>query len=342
MELYLDSVDFKEIEAAFKLGFVKALTTTPTFMHKHGITDISGAIVKLSSMVPDLQVEALGRTHDEIVAAAEQILALPLQRKPVFKVPVGLEALRACNTLTKAGNRVNVHLVYSLNQAYMAMEAGAAFVCPLAGRMHDQGQDANRLFAQCAEVKARYGYTTKIMYSSVRHPEHVRSALLAGADVCTVPWSVLQRLCDHALTEVGTSQFFEHTTLMTVHVGEAMGSGGKAICAVDAPVSEALVKMTESRLGAVALTDAQGRLAGVFTDGDLRRDLQKDGTGILSRPIAQVGHTSKPLTISADALLYEAAKMFQDHKVDNVVVVEADRPLGLLDVQDLVRMGLLG
>ena len=342
MELYLDSVDFKEIEAAFKLGFVKALTTTPTFMHRHGITDISAAIVKLSGMVPDLQVEALGRTHDEIVAAADQLLALPLAKEPVFKVPVSMESLRACHTLTKRGHRVNVHLVYTLNQAYLAMEAGAAFVCPLAGRMHDQGQDANALFAQIAEVKRKFGYKTKIMYSSVRHPEHVRSALLSVADVCTVPWSVLQRLCDHALTEVGTSQFFEHTTLMTVRVRDAMASGVKALCGVDEPVSQALVRMTESRLGAVALTDAQGRLAGVFTDGDLRRDLQKDGTGLLSRPIAQVGHSSKPLTLSADALLYEAAKMFQEHKVDNVVVVEADRPIGLLDVQDLVRMGLLG
>ena len=342
MELYLDSVDFTEIEAAFKLGFVKSLTTTPTFMHRHGITDVQGAIVKLSGMVPDLQVEALGRTHDEIVAAAEELLALPLKLKPVFKVPVSLEALRACNTLTRAGNRVNVHLIYSLNQAWMAMEAGAAFVCPLAGRMHDQGQDANRLFEQIAEVKARYGYGTKIMYSSVRHPEHVRTALLAGADVCTVPWSVLQRLCDNALTEVGANQFFEHTTLMTVRVRDAIGSGGKAICGVDEPVSQALVRMTESRLGAVALVDAEGRLAGVFTDGDLRRDLQREGPGILGRPLSQIGHSAKPHTISADALLYEAARLFQQHKVDNVVVVEADRPVGLLDVQDLVRMGLLG
>jgi len=342
MELYLDSVDFKEIEDAFKLGFVKALTTTPTFMHRHGITDIQGAIVRLSGMVPDLHVEALGRTHEEIIAAAEQILTLPLKLKPVFKVPVSIEALRACHALTQKGNRVNVHLIYSLNQAYMAMEAGAAFVCPLAGRMHDQGQDANRLFEQIAGVKARYGYKTKVMYSSVRHPEHVRSALLAGADVCTVPWGVLQRLTDHALTEVGANQFFEHTTLMTVRVREAIGSGGRAICGIGEPVSQALVQMTESRLGAVALVDAQGRLAGVFTDGDLRRDLQRDGPGIVSRPLSEIGHSSKPLTIAADALLYEAAQLFQKHKVDNVVVVEADRPIGLLDVQDLVRMGLLG
>ncbi|MBT8062271.1 MAG: transaldolase, partial [Gammaproteobacteria bacterium] len=146
MDLYLDSVDFKEIEAAFKFGFVKGLTTTPTFMHRHGITDVDGAIVKLSGMVPELQVEALGETVDAIVSEAERILALPLEREPVFKVPISNAGVTACDTLTKRGHRVNVHLIYTLNQAYMAMAAGAAFVCPLAGRLQDQGHDAIKLF----------------------------------------------------------------------------------------------------------------------------------------------------------------------------------------------------
>ncbi len=126
MELYLDSVDFEEIEQAFELGFLTGLTTTPTFMHRHGITDVDGAIVKLSGMVPELQVEALGNTHDEIVSEAERLLTLPLENEPVFKVPISQEGVRACNTLTKRGHRVNVHLIYTLNQAYMAMAAGAA------------------------------------------------------------------------------------------------------------------------------------------------------------------------------------------------------------------------
>ena len=82
MDLYLDSVDFKEIERAFEFGFVKGLTTTPTFMHRHGITDIDGAIVKLSGMVPELQVEALGDTVDSILAEADRILQLPLEKEP--------------------------------------------------------------------------------------------------------------------------------------------------------------------------------------------------------------------------------------------------------------------
>src|SRR5690606_24652698 len=104
MDLYLDSVDFKEIEAAFDFGFVKGLTTTPTFMHRHGITDIDGAIVKLSGMVPELQVEALGDSPEQIVAEAERILSLPLARKPVFKVPISNDGVKACRRLTDRGH----------------------------------------------------------------------------------------------------------------------------------------------------------------------------------------------------------------------------------------------
>jgi transaldolase len=111
MELYLDSVNFQEIEEAFNLGFLTGLTTTPTFMHRDGITDIDGAIVKLSKMVPELQVEALGNTHDEIIDEAHRLLDLPLAKEPVFKVPISEVGVRACNTLTREGHRVNVHLI---------------------------------------------------------------------------------------------------------------------------------------------------------------------------------------------------------------------------------------
>ena len=90
MDLYLDSVDFDEIEQALEFGFIKGLTTTPTFMHRHGIKDIDSAIVKLSGMVPELQVEALGETPDSIINEAKRILALPLKQEPVFKVPISV------------------------------------------------------------------------------------------------------------------------------------------------------------------------------------------------------------------------------------------------------------
>lgn len=341
MDLYLDSVDFKEIEAAFELGFVKGLTTTPTFMHRHGITDIDEAIVKLSGMVPELQVEALGETHDAIIAEAHRLLTLPLKSKPVFKIPVSNVGLRACNTLAKEGHKVNVHLVYTLNQAYMAMAAGASFVCPLAGRLQDQGHDAIALFEDCVEVIEKYGYDSKIMFSSVRHPDHVRQALLSGAHVCTVPWSVMKKICDNSLTTLGADQFFEHTRLMTIKVKEAIRPTNP-LCRLDETVTAAMIKMTESGLGAVTLVDAGGKLAGIFTDGDIRRQIQKSGHAVLENKMQDLDFTKEPVTVNSDALLYVAVNTLQEKQLDNIIVLEDNRPIGILDVQDLVKLGLLG
>jgi transaldolase len=341
MELYLDSVDFAEIEAALDYGFVRGLTTTPTFMHRHGITDIDGAIVKLSGMVPELQVEALGETPDTILAEAERILALPLKREPVFKVPISNAGVKACQRLTEKGHRVNVHLIYTLNQAYMAMEAGAAFVCPLAGRLQDQGHDAIRLYEQCVDVIERHDYTAKVMFSSVRHPEHVRQALLAGVHVCTVPFAVMQHLCDNSLTALGTAQFREHTQLMTRRVSDVIRADNPVCRAADT-LSTAMVSMTESRLGTVTIVGQDGSVAGVFTDGDLRRRLQSEGRAILDKTLAEIGYSESPITIGKDSLLDEAVKLFKEFEVDSIIVVDDDRPCGVLDIQDLVRLGLLG
>jgi transaldolase len=341
VDLYLDSVDFKEIEAALEYGFVKGLTTTPTFMHRHGITDIDAAIVKLSGMVPELQVEALGDTPDAILAEADRLLSLPLEREPVFKVPISNEGVKACSRLTQKGHRVNVHLIYTLNQAYMAMEAGAAFICPLAGRMQDQGHDAIQLFEQCVDVIERYDYDSKVMFSSVRHAEHVRQAMLTGVHVCTMPFSVMKNLCENTLTALGTAQFREHTALMTMRVKDVIREANP-VCEASETLSAAMVKMTESRLGTVTLVDTKGAVAGVFTDGDLRRKLQADGRAILDKPLSAIGFSTKPHTIARDALLNDAVKLFKKAEVDSIIVVDGARPVGVLDVQDLIKLGLLG
>jgi TalC/MipB family fructose-6-phosphate aldolase len=341
MDLYLDSVDFKEIERGFEFGFLKGLTTTPTFMHRHGITDIDGAIVKLSGMVPELQVEALGETVDTILAEADRILALPLVKEPVFKVPISNAGVMACQRLTAKGHRVNVHLIYTLNQAYMAVAAGAAFVCPLAGRLQDQGHDAIQLFEQCVDMIERHNYDSKVMFSSVRHPEHVRQALLAGVHVCTVPYNVIAHLCDNSLTALGTAQFREHTALMTLRVKELIRPQNP-VCELAETLSAAMVKMTESRLGVVSLVDKSGKLAGIFTDGDLRRRLQEDGRKILDTALEKIGYTQSPVTIGAEALLNEAVKLFKEFEVDSIIVLDGERPTGVLDIQDLVKLGLLG
>lgn len=336
MELYLDSANLKEIEEGFKLGFLDGLTTTPTFMQREGITDIDGTIVKLSKMVPVLQIEALGNTAEDVKKEAIRQLNLGLDpKKTVFKIPVSLEGVRACDLLRKEGLMVNVHLVYTLQQAYMAMHAGASYVCPLVGRLQDQGHDALALVEQCVNAVDHYGYDTKIMFSSVRNSEHVRNAINLGVHTITVPLKVLKGLTDNNFTTVGTEQFLADTRLMTVRVKEAINAVNP-IVAPGTNLKDAIVKMTEFGFGCVTVTNDDGSVRGIFTDGDLRRLLQKDGEHILDKKIGDLAHNS-PISIDANALLNEASGIFKKAGVDNILVTENGKPIGMLDIQDLER-----
>jgi transaldolase len=268
-------------------------------------------------------------------------MSLGLERPPVFKVPISNEGVKGCQRLRARGYKVNVHLIYTLNQAYMAMEAGASFICPLAGRMQDQGHDAIQLFEQCVDVIDRYGYDSKVMFSSVRHAEHVRQAMLTGVHVCTMPFSVMKNLCENTLTALGTAQFREHTALMTQRVKDVIRASNP-VCETNDTLNNAMVKMTESRLGTVTLVDGKGAVAGIFTDGDLRRKLQAGGRTILDKKLAEIGFSESPVTIAHDALLNEAVKVFKSKALDSIIVVDGKKPVGVLDVQDLIKLGLLG
>ena len=334
MELYLDSADRQEIEEGFGLGILDGLTTTPTFMHRHGIEDVDAYLLELAGLVPVLQVEALGETADEIRAEALRLLELGLDPgRTVFKIPVSLEGVRACRRLTDEGLLVNVHLVYTLQQAYMAMHAGAAYVCPLVGRLQDQGQDALALVADSVDAVERYGYDTRVMFSSVRHVEHVRNALQLGAHTITVPFSILVRLTENLFTTVGTDQFRLHTRMMTRTVGEVMNSINPLVTG-DTRLRDAIVSMTEYGFGCVTVVDGSGELLGVFTDGDLRRLLQGNGRDVLDRRMGDLEYGT-PIHVERSAKLNEASELFHRHKVDNLLVMDHGRPAGMLDIQDL-------
>ncbi len=334
MELYLDSADLNEIEKAFELGFIKGLTTTPTFMHRHGVTDIDSLILKLADITPILQIEALGKTADEIVAEAHRQLNLGLdKKKTVFKIPISIEGVKACKRLRDEDFLVNVHLIYTLQQAYMALEAGANYVCPLVGRLQDQGHDALDIVAQIVDAVENFGYDSKVMFSSVRHPEHVRNAINLGVHVCTVPWKVMKMLTENAFTTIGTDQFFEHTRMMTVKVKEILGANNP-IVSVNDSLTSALVKMTESGFGCVSVVDENGKLKGAFTDGDLRRHIEKHGNDGINKSMGEFDY-KPPITISGEALLNEASAMFHDKGVDNIIVLNEDEVMGILDIQDL-------
>jgi len=337
MELYLDSADIKEIKQAFEIGFIDGLTTTPTFMHRHGITDVDATIMDLSKIVPVLQIEALGETADEIVAEAYRQEALGLDRTTtVYKIPVSMEGLKACKELTKEGFLVNVHLVYTLQQAYMAMQAGATYVCPLVGRLQDQGTDALQLVEACVNAVNYYGYDTKIMFSSVRNVEHVRNAIEIGVHTITAPWKIMKQLTENHFTEIGTRQFFEHTRLMTVRVKDIINDNNPTVDG-NSTVTDCLVKMTAGGFGAVTIVNDSQEAIGFFTDGDLRRLIESEGADAVNKKISELT-MSTPLSIDGDELLFEAQKLFTEKKVDELVVTSNGKVIGMIDIQDLVKL----
>ena len=289
MELYLDSIKVDEVIAANKLGFLTGLTTTPTFMHREGIKDVDGAILQLSKMVNVLMVEALGNNAEEIVKEAERLLALGLDKeKVVFKIPMSFEGARACKILTDKGIKVNLHLVYTLQQAYLAFCAGATYVCILVGRLQDQGHDALALVEQCIKAVEKYNYKTKIMFSSVRNVEHVRDAINLGAHTVTVPWNILKQLSQNHFTEIGI-QTICGAYRTAYNQGADLVITENVFLNYNSTVLDGLMLMTNSKLGAVIVLNDKEDIYRIFTDGDLRRLLKSGNSRHSSQEIQGAG-----------------------------------------------------
>ncbi len=335
MELYLDSVKFDEIEQANNLGFITGLTTTPTFMHREGIKDVDAAILKLSKMVSVLQIEALGDNAEQIVAEAKRLLTLGLDKnKTVFKIPISLEGAKACKMLTSEGFMVNIHLVYTIQQAYLAMCAGATYVCVLIGRGQDQGVDTLTLAAECVQMAEEYGFDSKIMFSSVRNLEHIRNAIDIGCHTITVPWSIMKNMCNNNLTDIGTKQFEDHTNLTMTKAKEVVTTENITI-SKDKTIGDALIQMTKNKLGAVIVVDGNNQIYRIFTDGDLRRMLSEDNGSLLTKKFTDV-EPNTPVTVDADATLMEVSDILHQKKIDNIIVTNTDGIVGLIDIQDIV------
>jgi transaldolase len=205
MELYIDTANLDEIKQAADLGVLDGVTTNPSLVAKEGV-DFHTRLREICEVVPGpVSAEVVALEHDAMIAEAQDLIAIA--GNIVIKLPCIEEGLKACKTLSDRGVRVNMTLCFQPLQALMAAKAGAFLISPFVGRIDDVGTDGMQLIEQIRHIYDNYGFKTKILSASIRHPQHMVQSALLGADVATVPFKVIQQVLKHPLTDVGLERF---------------------------------------------------------------------------------------------------------------------------------------
>lgn len=231
MRFFLDTADLEEIRNAQSLGVLDGVTTNPSLMAKAGVADFERHYQTICEIVEegDVSAEVISTEYSGIVREGKHLAKL--HDNIVVKIPLIPEGVKAIKTLSEEGIRINTTLIFSAPQALLAAKAGAAYVSPFVGRIDDTGHDGMALIEDIRTIFDNYGFPTEILAASIRHPQHIVQAALAGAEVATLPYTVLMALFRHPLTDRGLQQFLDdHAKL------QASLAGSKSVSA--APVAE--------------------------------------------------------------------------------------------------------
>lgn len=205
MELYIDTASLDEIRAAHALGVLDGVTTNPSLIAKEGV-DYSKRLAQICDIVP-------GPVSAEVIATEftamidEGRLYAGIADNIVVKLPITADGLRACKALSDEGIRTNMTLCFQPMQAWLVAKAGAFLVSPFIGRLDDISHDGMQLIHDIRQIYDNFGFSTKLLAASIRHPKHMLDCALAGADVATVPFSVINQLLKHPLTDQGLEKF---------------------------------------------------------------------------------------------------------------------------------------
>lgn len=208
MKFFIDTANVEDIKKANDMGVICGVTTNPSLIAKEG-RDFGQVIAEIASIVDGpISGEVKATTVDAEGMIAEGREIAKIHPNMVVKIPMTVEGLKATKTLTDEGIKVNVTLIFSTNQALLAARAGATFVSPFLGRLDDISQPGIDLIESISAVFANYPeIDTEIIAASVRNPIHVTDCALAGADIATVPYSVIEQMTKHPLTDQGIAKF---------------------------------------------------------------------------------------------------------------------------------------
>jgi transaldolase len=205
MKFFIDTANINEIKEAAALGILDGVTTNPSLVSKEG-KDFRKLLDEILAIVDGpVSAEVISTDYDGILKEAHDLVKI--HKNIVVKVPLIKEGLKAVRTLSNENIKTNVTLCFSASQALLAAKAGATYISPFVGRLDDISHDGMELISQIVQIYRNYNYKTEVLVASIRHPLHLVEAALMGADVCTMPFSVIDKLFNHPLTDLGLEKF---------------------------------------------------------------------------------------------------------------------------------------
>ncbi|HKB87787.1 MAG TPA: fructose-6-phosphate aldolase [Ignavibacteriaceae bacterium] len=205
MKFFIDTADIEEIKEAESLGILDGVTTNPSLVSKTG-KDFRKLLDEILEIVDGpVSAEVISTDYEGIVKEGRELSKI--HRNIVVKVPLIKEGLKSVKTLSEEGIKTNVTLCFSPSQALLAAKAGASYISPFVGRLDDISTSGMDLISQIVQIYRNYNYETEVLVASIRHPLHLVEAALIGADVCTMPFEVINKLFNHPLTNAGLDKF---------------------------------------------------------------------------------------------------------------------------------------
>ena len=205
MKFFIDTANIDEVREAASLGILDGVTTNPSLVYKEG-KDFRKLLDEILKIVDGpVSAEVIATDYEGILKEAREYATI--HKNIVVKVPLIKEGLKAVKTLSDENINTNVTLCFSPIQALLAAKAGATYISPFIGRLDDISTNGMELIEQIVQIYRNYGYETQVLVASVRHPLHLVEAALIGADICTMPFSVIDKLFNHPLTDIGLRKF---------------------------------------------------------------------------------------------------------------------------------------
>lgn len=204
MRLFVDTADYEEVKTAVGWGVITGVTTNPTLIARAG-QDHETQVKRICGLVGDVSAETVTEKKDDLIVEGRRIASW--HKNVIVKVACTPDGLAAGKVLADEGIKINVTLVFTVNQALLAAAIGAYFVSPFVGRFDDIGEDGIQVVRDIVAAYRQQDIKTKVLAASLRHPVHVMQAALAGADIGTMPFKVLESMYKHPLTDSGIERF---------------------------------------------------------------------------------------------------------------------------------------